>query len=75
MIMVTREDVSYGEELNENLSAEDIRNLYPDSLLMWICGSGSGAGHPAACYSCILDYKGKTKFIEGEVHGVMQHFI
>lgn len=66
--MVTREDVNYAEEINENLSAEDIRNLYPESLLIWVCGSGCGAGRPFASYSCVLDYKGKTKHLDGEVH-------
>lgn len=67
--MITQTDVNYSEEIIENLSVSDIREIYADSLLMWLCGSGSGTGHPAGSYYCVLDYKGNTKFTEGEIYG------
>ena len=68
--MITQTDVNYSEEIIENMSVSDIRGIYEDCLLLWICGSGCGTGHPAGSYYCVLDYKGRTKFIEGEVYGV-----
>ena len=67
--MIIQSDVNYSEEVIENLSVSDIREIYQDSLLMWICGSGSGIGHPAGTYYCVLDYKGNTRFLEGEIYG------
>ena len=70
MAVITQSDVNYTEEIVENLSAEDIREIYSDSLLLWVCGSGSGTGHPGGNYYCVLDYKGRTSFLEGEIAGV-----
>lgn len=67
--LITQTDIGYSEEIIENMSAADIRELYGDTLLLWICGSGCGTGHPAGSYYCVLDYKGSTKFMEGEVYG------
>ena len=67
--MITQQDVDYSEEIIENMTAEAIREIYADSLLVWMYGSGSGTGHPAGNYYCIMDYKGNTKFIEGEIYG------
>ncbi len=68
--MITQTDVNYSEEIIENISVSDIREVYENCLLLWIFGSGSGTGHPAGSYYCVLDYKGRTKFIEGEIYGV-----
>ena len=68
-MMIIQSDVNYTEEIIENLSVSDIRDIYAESLIMWICGSGSGTGHPAGNYYCVLDYKGNTRFIEGEIYG------
>ncbi len=68
-MIITQSDVNYSEEIIENLSVSDIREIYTDYLLVWICGSGSGTGHPAGNYYCVLDYKGSTKFMEGEIYG------
>lgn len=67
--MITQADVEYSEEIIENLSVEQIRDIYSDSLLLWMCGSGSGAGHPNGNFYCVMDYRGNTKFMEGEVFG------
>ena len=67
--MITQADVDYSEEIIENMTTADIREIYGNSLLVWICGSGSGTGHPAGNYYCVLDYKGRTKFMEGEIYG------
>ena len=69
MAVITQSDVNYTEEIVENLSAEDIREIYSDSLLLWVCGSGSGTAHPGGNYYCVLDYKGRTRFLEGEIAG------
>ena len=67
--MITQSEVNYSEEIIENLSVSDIREIYAESLLIWTCGSGSGTGHPAGNYYCVLDYKGNTRFMEGEIYG------
>ncbi len=67
--MITQEDVSYSEETIENLTAAQIRDIYEDSVLLWMCGSGSGVGHPAGSYSYVMDYRGRTKYSEGEIYG------
>ena len=48
--MITQQDVDYSEEIIENMTAEAIREIYADSLLVWMYGSGSGTGHPAGNY-------------------------
>ena len=48
--MITQSEVNYSEEIIENLSVSDIREIYAESLLIWTCGSGSGTGHPAGNY-------------------------
>ncbi len=50
--MITQEDVSYSEETIENLTAAQIRDIYEDSVLLWMCGSGSGVGHLFFFVSC-----------------------
>lgn len=70
-MMIIKSDVNYTEEIIENLSVSDIRDIYAESLIMWICGSGSGTGHPAGNYYCVLDYKGNTRFIEGEMFWIV----
>ncbi|MBQ9325258.1 MAG: hypothetical protein IJ246_05755 [Clostridia bacterium] len=67
--MIRQSDVDYAEEIIENLFVSDIRRIYADYLLVWVCGSGNGTGHPAGNYYCVLDYKGNTRFIEGEIYG------
>lgn len=66
---ITQTDIGYAEEIIENMPVEDIRDVYEDSLLLWLCGSGSGPSHSGGSYYCVMDYKGRTKFLEGEVYG------
>lgn len=67
--MITQSEVNYSEEINENLSADDIRDIYSDDLLIWIWGSGSGNGRPSGTYYCVLDYRGNTRYMENEIYG------
>ena len=67
--MVTEEDLQYEQELLENLSVEDIRQMYPDEVLFWVRGSGASAAHPEGAYYGVLDYRGNVRFMEGSVKG------
>ena len=67
--MITPSVVNYSEEIIENLSASDIREIYAESLLIWLYGSGSGSSYAPGRFYCVLDYKGNTRFMEGEING------
>lgn len=65
--MVSKEDISYCMEMQENISIGDIRQQYEDGILIWIAGSGKTEERPYGEYHCLLDYNGSTKYLNGKV--------
>lgn len=67
--MITAEDIGYEVELQENTSIERIRNVYKDGIIIWVNGSGTSPGGKTGTYRCVLEYQGKTIYIEDNLPG------
>ena len=67
--LVKAEDLDYQEEIIENMTAEEIRSVWDDEILLWIFASGSGSNKSSGNYYAVMDYKGNTKTLEGEISG------
>ena len=58
--------LDYRSELLENLSAQEVRDVYPDDLLLWAAGSGSPSPEAPGRFFCCLEYRERKKYLEGE---------
>ena len=67
--MITKRDIGFESEILENISVDDIRKQYEDGIIIWLHASGSSPYDEAGCFRCILDYKGKVKYLYDELPG------
>lgn len=65
--MIFSEEIGFENELQENISIEDIRKEYNDGIIIWLNGSGASQEGKMGAYRCVLDYKGHVKFIEKQL--------
>lgn len=67
--MILPEEIGYECEIQENVSAEDIKQVYDDGIIIWLNGSGTSPEGKPGAYRCVLYYKGHAKFLEKELAG------
>ncbi len=67
--MVCMDESGYELEQIDNMTVEDIRRMYSDGLIVWLCGSGISASGRKSNYRCVLEFGGVTKFLSGDVEG------
>lgn len=67
--MILAEDIYYENELQENISAEELRKQYNDGIIIWINGSGTAPNGKPGAYRCVLDYMGHVKYMEKQLPG------
>ena len=67
--MITKRDIGFESETLENISVDDIRKQYEDGIIIWLHASGSSPYDEAGCFRCVLDYKGKVKYLYDELPG------
>ena len=65
--MILPEEIGYECELQENISLEDLREVYKEGVIIWLNGSGASPDGKSGSYRCVLEYKGHTKYIENQV--------
>ena len=65
--MISPEEIGYECEIQENISIEELREEYKDSIIIWLNGSGASPDGKPGAYRCVLDYKGHTKYINNQV--------
>lgn len=65
--MVSAAEIGYENELQENISVEDLRKAYTDGIIIWVNGSGKSPDGKAGSYRCVLDYMGHVKYLEKQL--------
>ncbi len=65
--MISKEDIGFNYEIQENISIEDLRKQYCDWIIIWMNGSGISPVNNAGVYRCVLEFKGNNKYIEGKL--------
>ena len=59
--MILPEEIGYECEIQENISIDELRKDYKESIIIWLNGSGTSPDGKSGAYRCVLDYKGHTK--------------
>lgn len=72
--MISKKDICFECDIQENISVEDIRKEYEEGVIIWVNGSGSNPKGKPASYRCVLDYMGHTKYMEKEIPDVTAHY-
>ena len=67
--MVSQKVVEYNYEMQQNISASELREQYKDGVIVWLNASGGFANGGNGCYRCALDYKGSVKYMEKDLSG------
>ena len=65
--MVSQKDVEYEYEIQQNITANELREQYRDGVIVWLTASGGSFNGGNGCYRCALDYKGSVKYMEKEL--------
>lgn len=65
--MILPAEIGYECEIQENISLDDLRETYKESIIIWLNGSGASPDGKPGAYRCVLEYKGHTKYIENQV--------
>lgn len=65
--MVSAEEIGYENEIQENISIEDMRKEYANGIIIWVNGSGMSPDGKPGSYRCVLDYMGHVKYMEKQL--------
>ena len=65
--MITKEQIGYELEIEENVSVDDIRKAHPTDFLIWLSGSGQSPNGNRASYRYLVEMGKNVKFVKGEV--------
>lgn len=65
--MITKEQIGYELEIEENVSVEDIRKAHPTDFLVWLSGSGQSPNGSHATYRYLVERGSRHDFVKGEV--------
>ena len=64
--MITKEQIGYELEIEENVSVDDIRKAHPTDFLIWLSGSGQSPNGNRASYRYLVEMGKNVKFVKGE---------
>ena len=64
--MITKEQIGYELEIEENVSIDDIRKAHPTDFLIWLAGSGQSPNGNRASYRYLVEMGKNVKFVKGE---------
>ena len=67
--MVTKEEIKFESEIQENTFVEEIQKQHTDSVLVWIAASGCNDIAPNGEYNIIIQLNDYCKFFSGSIAG------
>lgn len=67
--MISQKDVEYDYEMQQNISANELREQYKDGIIVWLNASGGFGNGGNGYYRCALDYRGSIKYMEKDLSG------